>query len=105
MPRFGRSRAGPRSSSLLEPIRANLHPRHRRRRLVRLPADEADITAAITDATATNYGFGLSLDIVRGATLTNAAGPEDEVVWQEGPDSELLDAQGRRYRYAVRRPC
>lgn len=67
--------------------------------------DEADITAAITDATATNYGFGLSLDIVRGATLTDAAGPDDEVVWQEGPDSELLDAQGRRYRYAVRRPC
>lgn len=67
--------------------------------------DEADISAAITDATATNYGFGLNLDIVRGATLTDAAGPEDEVVWQESPDSELLDAQGRRYRYAVRRPC
>jgi len=55
--------------------------------------DEADISAAITDATATNYGFGLSLDIVRGATLTDAAGPEDEVVWQ-----------GRRYRHAVRCP-
>ena len=67
--------------------------------------DEADITAAITDATATNYGFGLSLDIVRGATLTDAAGPEDEVVWRESPDSELVDAQGRRYRYAVRRAC
>jgi hypothetical protein len=65
--------------------------------------DEADITAAITDATATNYGFGLNLDIVRGAVLTNAKGPKDELVWQEGPDSELLDAQGRRYRYAVRR--
>ncbi len=45
----------------------------------------------------------MSLDIVRGATLTNAKGPEDEVVWQEGSDSELLDAEGRRYRYAVRR--
>jgi hypothetical protein len=67
--------------------------------------DEADISAAITDATATNYGFGLSLDIVRGATLTDAARPEDEVVWRESPDSELVDAQGRRYRYAVRRSC
>jgi hypothetical protein len=65
--------------------------------------DEADISAAITEAAATNYGFGLSLDIVRGATLTNAKAPEDEVVWQEGSDSELLDEQGRRYRYAVRR--
>ncbi len=35
--------------------------------------DEADISAAITDATAMNYGFGLNLDIVRGATLTDAA--------------------------------
>lgn len=67
--------------------------------------DEADIVSAITDATAVSYGFGLSLDIVRGATLTDSAGPNDEVVWQEGSDSELLDAQGRRYRYAVRRPC
>ncbi|MHC2107703.1 MULTISPECIES: hypothetical protein [unclassified Methylobacterium] len=65
--------------------------------------DEADISAAITEAAATNYGFGLNLDIVRGATLTNAKAPEDEVVWQEGSDSELLDEQGRRYRYAVRR--
>ena len=65
--------------------------------------DEADISAAITDATATNYGFGLNLDIVRGATLTNAKRPRDELVWQEGSDSELLDDQGRRYRYAVRR--
>lgn len=67
--------------------------------------DEADIASAITEATAVSYGFGLDLDIVRGAILTDAAGPEDEVVWQEGSDSELLDAQGRRYRYAVRRPC
>ncbi|MBE7245798.1 MAG: hypothetical protein INR63_12660 [Actinomycetospora chiangmaiensis] len=66
--------------------------------------DEADITAAITDATAVSYGFGLALDIVRGATLTDAACPDDEVIWQEGPDSELLDAEGRRFRYAVRRP-
>ena len=65
--------------------------------------DGADIAAAITDATATNYGFGLSLDIVRGATLTDTAGPHDEIVWREGPDSELLDTQGRPYRYAVRR--
>jgi hypothetical protein len=66
--------------------------------------DGADIAAAITDAAATNYGFGLSLDIVRGATLTDAARPNDEVVWREGSDSELLDAHSRRYRYAVRRP-
>lgn len=66
--------------------------------------DGEDIAAAIDDATATNYGFGLALDIVRGATLTDAAGPHDEVVLRESPDSELLDAQGRRYRYAVRRP-
>jgi hypothetical protein len=66
--------------------------------------DEADITAAITDATAVSYGFGLALDIVRGATLTDAACPDDEVIWQEGSDSELLDADGRRFRYAVRRP-
>ncbi|MEL6063991.1 MULTISPECIES: hypothetical protein [unclassified Methylobacterium] len=67
--------------------------------------DEADIASAITEATAVSYGFGLNLDIVRGATLTNATGPDDEVVWQEGPDSELLDETGRRYRYAVRRAC
>jgi hypothetical protein len=66
--------------------------------------DEADIASAVADATAVSYGFGLNLDIVRGATLTDAARPDDEVVWQEGSDSELLDADGRRFRYAVRRP-
>jgi hypothetical protein len=38
-----------------------------------------------------------------GVTIARA-GVKDEVVWQEGSDSELLDDQGRRYRYAVRRP-
>ncbi|GJE61945.1 hypothetical protein [Methylobacterium trifolii] len=65
--------------------------------------DGADIAGAITEATATSYGFGIALDIVRGATLTDTAGPRDEVVWAEGRDSELLDEQGRCYRYAVRR--
>jgi hypothetical protein len=65
--------------------------------------DEADIGAAIADAAAVSYGFGLCLDVVRGTTLTDAAGPDDEVVLQESPDSELLDADGRSYRYAVRR--
>lgn len=66
--------------------------------------DGADIAAAITDATATNYGAGLTLDVIRGTTLTDAARPDDEVVLQDSRDSELLDAYGRRYRYAVRRP-
>ena len=66
--------------------------------------DEADVAAAISDATAVSYGFGLSLDVVRGTTLTDAAGPDDEVVWQEGSDSELLDEAGRSYRFAVRKP-
>ena len=66
--------------------------------------DGADIAAAITDATATSYGAGLALDIVRGTTLTDAARPDDEVVLQENRDGELMDAHGRRYRYAVRRP-
>lgn len=65
--------------------------------------DGADIATAIADATATNYGFGIALSIVRGAVLTDSAKPDDDVVWREGPDSELLDADGRRYRYAVRR--
>ena len=63
--------------------------------------DEADITAAITDATATNYGFGLSLDIVRGATLTNAAGPEDEVV---AGRSRQRAARRARAALPLRRP-
>ncbi|MDP4024526.1 hypothetical protein Q8W71_18030 [Methylobacterium sp. NEAU 140] len=65
--------------------------------------DGADIAAAVAEAAAVSYGFGLSLDIVRGTTLTDAADPDDEVVWQETPDSELLDVEGRPYRYAVRR--
>ncbi|WP_375463293.1 hypothetical protein [uncultured Methylobacterium sp.] len=65
--------------------------------------DEADVAQAVAEATTTNYGFGLALSIVRGAVLTDAARPGDHVVWREGPDSELLDADGRRYRYAVRR--
>ncbi|MFC6792591.1 hypothetical protein [Methylobacterium komagatae] len=65
--------------------------------------DGGDIAAAIDDATAVSYGAGLSLDIVRGTVLTDAAGPGDEIVWRESSDSELLDEDGRRYRYAVRR--
>lgn len=65
--------------------------------------DEADVAAAITEATAMSYGAGLALDIVRGTVLTDATGPGDEIVWCESSDSELLDEQGRRYRYAVRR--
>ena len=65
--------------------------------------DEADIASAITEATATNYGFGIALDIVRGAELTDAACPDDDVVWCETSDSELTDREGRCYRYAVRR--
>ncbi|MCJ2015772.1 hypothetical protein [Methylobacterium sp. J-076] len=65
--------------------------------------DGGDVAAAITEATTVNYGAGLSLDIVRGTVLTDATGPGDEVVWCESSDSELLDEEGRRYRYAVRR--
>ncbi|GJD46782.1 hypothetical protein AFCDBAGC_4666 [Methylobacterium cerastii] len=65
--------------------------------------DEADIGSAIAEAAATNYGAGLALSIVRGTELTDAARPDDDVVWRETSDSELLDADGRRYRYAVRR--
>lgn len=65
--------------------------------------DGGDVAAAITEATAMSYGAGLSLDIVRGMVLTDAAKPGDEIVWRESSDSELLDEAGRRYRYAVRR--
>ncbi len=50
-----------------------------------------------------SYGAGLTLDIVRGTVLTDAAKPDDEIVWRESSDSELLDEEGRRFRYAVRR--
>jgi hypothetical protein len=65
--------------------------------------DQADLAEAITEATAMSYGAGLTLDIVRGTVLTDAAKPDDEIVWRESSDSELLDEDGRRYRYAVRR--
>jgi hypothetical protein len=65
--------------------------------------DQADLATAITEATAMSYGAGLTLDIVRGTVLTDAAKPDDEIVWRESSDSELLDEDGRRYRYAVRR--
>lgn len=65
--------------------------------------DEGDIGAAIAEAAATSYGFGIALDIVRGATLTDETKPADEVIWSEDRDSELLDEAGRPYRYAVRR--
>ncbi len=65
--------------------------------------DQADLAEAITEATAMSYGAGLTLDIVRGTVLTDAAKPDDEIVWRESSDSELLDEDGRRYRFAVRR--
>ncbi len=65
--------------------------------------DQADLAEAITEATAMSYGAGLTLDIVRGTVLTDAAAPDDEIVWRESSDSVLLDEDGRRYRYAVRR--
>jgi hypothetical protein len=65
--------------------------------------DQADLAEAITEATAMSYGAGLTLEIVRGTVLTDAAKPDDEIVWRESSDSELLDEDGRRYRYAVRR--
>ncbi len=64
--------------------------------------DGGDIAAAIDDATSMSYGAGLS-SISSGTVLTDAAGPGDEIVWRESSDSELLDEEGRRYRYAVRR--
>ncbi|GJD33725.1 hypothetical protein [Methylobacterium aerolatum] len=63
--------------------------------------DAGDLATAITEATAMSYGAGLSLDIVRGTVLTDTLRPGDEVVWRESSDSELLDAEGQRHRFAV----
>jgi hypothetical protein len=65
--------------------------------------DEGDLASAITEATAMSYGAGLALDIVRGTVLTDTVWPEDRIVWRESSDSELLDADGRRFRFAVQR--
>lgn len=65
--------------------------------------DAGDLAAAITEATAMSYGAGLPLDIVRGTVLTDSVRPGDEIVWRESSDSELLDADGQRFRFAVRR--
>ncbi|MEH3147530.1 MAG: hypothetical protein PGN34_19790 [Methylobacterium frigidaeris] len=42
--------------------------------------------------------------IVRGLVLTSFPRLGDDVVWCSGPGDDLLDAEGRAYRYAVRRP-
>ncbi len=64
--------------------------------------DEADIAGAIRDTTCTAYGHGIELEISRGAILTDRPDPEDQVIWSDGPDGELTDAEGRAFRYAVR---
>ncbi|GJD81521.1 hypothetical protein [Methylobacterium gregans] len=65
--------------------------------------DEADIGEAIQETTATAYGAGIELEISRGAVLTDRPEADDHVIWADGPDGELTDAEGRAYRYAVRR--
>jgi hypothetical protein len=43
--------------------------------------------------------------VVRGLTLTREVVRGDELVWCAGPDGDLIDAAGRAYPYAVRRPA